>query len=77
MRCQDVNVPESIKKVYNEEQMMEIALGVVIMVWPLLVVLTVLASLGWIVLALLAGLGWVGTCLRRVAVRAVQTVWDS
>lgn len=56
---------------------MEIALGVVIMVWPLLVVLTVLASLGWIVLALLAGLGWVGTCLRRVAVRAVQTVWDS
>ena len=51
---------------------MEIALGIVIVAWPLLVVLTVLASLGWIVLAVLAGLGWVGTRLRQAGVRAVR-----
>jgi hypothetical protein len=46
---------------------MELALGVVILVWPLLVVLVVLASLGWLVLAVLAGLLWVGEGLLRAA----------
>ena len=47
-------------------------LGLVVLLTPLLVVLTVLASLGWIVLAVLAGLGWVGTRLRRVGIRMVR-----
>jgi hypothetical protein len=51
----------------GEEMRMELALGVVILVWPLLVVLVVLASLGWLVLAVLAGLLWVGEGLLRAA----------
>jgi hypothetical protein len=46
---------------------MELALGVVLLVWPLLVVLVVLASLGWLVLAVLAGMLWVGEGLLRTA----------
>ena len=51
---------------------MEIVLGIVVLLGPLLVVLTVLASLGWLVLAVLAGLAWVGTHLRRAGGRAVR-----
>jgi len=46
---------------------MEIALGIVIVVWPLLAGLVVLASLGWLVLAVLAGMLWVGQRLLRAA----------
>jgi len=53
---------------------MTIALGIVVLLWPLLVVLTVLASLGWLGLAVLAGLGWLGKRLLRAAVRVVRSV---
>ena len=43
------------------------ALRVVRVASPLLVVLTVLRSLGWLGLAELASLGWVGQRLRRSA----------
>jgi hypothetical protein len=45
---------------------MEIVLGMLILLAPLLVILTVLASLGWLVLAVLASLGWLGKRLLRV-----------
>jgi hypothetical protein len=48
---------------------MTIALGLVVLLWPLLVVLTVLASLGWLVLAVLASLGWIVQRLLRATVR--------
>ena len=51
---------------------MEIGLGVLILLWFLLVVLTVLASLGWLVLAVLASLGWLGKRLLRATERVVQ-----
>jgi hypothetical protein len=51
---------------------MTIALGLVALLWPLLVVLTVLASLGWLGLAVLAGMGWVGKRLLRATLRVVR-----
>jgi hypothetical protein len=51
---------------------MEIGLGVLILLWPLLAVLTVLASLGWLVLAVLASLGWLGKRLLRATERVLQ-----
>ena len=51
---------------------MTIALGIVVLLCPLLVVLTVLASLGWLGLAVLAGLGWLGKRLLRATVRVVR-----
>jgi hypothetical protein len=54
---------------------MELALGVVLVVWPLLVVLVVLASLGWLVLAVLAGLLWVGAWLFRAAGWLGRQAW--
>jgi hypothetical protein len=51
---------------------MTIVLGLVALLWPLLVVLTVLASLGWIALAVLASLGWVVQRLLRATVRVVR-----
>jgi hypothetical protein len=54
---------------------MEIAFGVVLVGWPLLVGLVVLASLGWLVLAVLAGLLWVGKGLLRAAGWLVRQAW--
>jgi hypothetical protein len=54
------------------ETRMELVLGLVVLLVSLLVVLTVLASLGWLVLAVLAGLLWIGRCLLRAAVRVVS-----
>jgi len=51
---------------------MEIGLGVLILLWLLLIVLTVLASLGWLVLAVLASLGWLGKHLLRATERVVR-----
>jgi hypothetical protein len=51
---------------------MAMILGIVVLLTPLLVVLTVLASLGWLMLAVLAGLGWVGKRLMRVTGRVVR-----
>jgi hypothetical protein len=53
---------------------MTIALGIVVLLWPLLAMLTVLATLGWLVLAVLAGLGWLGKRLLRATVRVVRNV---
>jgi hypothetical protein len=55
-----------------EESRMEIGLGVLILLWLLLVVLTVLASLGWLGLAVLASLGWLGKHLLRATERVVR-----
>jgi len=44
----------------------------VVLVVPLLIVLTVLASLGWLVLAVLTSLGWVGQRLLRATARMVR-----
>jgi hypothetical protein len=44
---------------------MEIVLGLMFLLGPLLVVLTVLASLGWLVLAALASLLWIWQRLLR------------
>ena len=57
-----------------EESRMEIGLGMLILLWLLLVVLTVLASLSWLVLAVLASLGWLGKRLLRATERVV---WDA
>jgi hypothetical protein len=51
---------------------MEIVLGLLLLLGPLLVVLTVLASVGWLVLAVLASLGWVGKRLVRATERVVR-----
>jgi hypothetical protein len=45
---------------------MDIILGLLVLLAPLLVVLTVLASLGWLALAVFAGVGWVGKQLLRL-----------
>ena len=44
---------------------MKSILALVVLMVPLLVVLTVVLSLGWLVLAGLAGLLWVGQCLLQ------------
>ncbi len=49
-----------------------IVLSLVVLVVPLLIVLTVLASLGWLVLAVLTSLGWVGQRLLRATARMVR-----
>jgi hypothetical protein len=51
---------------------MEIIIGLALLLVPLLVVLTVLASLGWLLLAVVAGLGWVGKGFLRITERTVR-----
>jgi hypothetical protein len=51
---------------------MDIILGLAVLLVPLLVVLTVLASLGWLVFAVLASVGWVGKYLLRLTGRMVR-----
>lgn len=51
---------------------MEIGLGVLILLWLLLVLLTVLASLGWLMLAVLTSLGWLGKHLLQATERVVR-----
>jgi hypothetical protein len=51
---------------------MEIIIGLALLLVPLLVVLTVLASLGWLLLAVGAGLGWVGKGFLRITERTVR-----
>jgi hypothetical protein len=51
---------------------MEIMFGLALVLAPLLVVLTVLGSLGWLALAVLAGVGWVGKRLLRRTERTVR-----
>jgi hypothetical protein len=51
---------------------MAIVLGLVVLLTPLLVVVTVLASLAWLVLAVLASLAWVGKHLLRATERVVR-----
>lgn len=55
-------VPHEVKG----ETCMDIILGLLVLLAPLLVVLTVLASLGWLALAVFAGVGWVGKQLLRL-----------
>jgi hypothetical protein len=54
------------------ETCMEIMFGLALVLAPLLVVLTVLGSLGWLALAVLAGVGWVGKRLLRLTERTVR-----
>jgi hypothetical protein len=59
-----------------EESRMEIVLGMLILLAPLLVILTVLASLGWLVLAVLASLGWLGKRLLRATGWGGHDEWN-
>jgi hypothetical protein len=45
---------------------MAMLLTLLVLAVPLLLVLTVLLSLGWVVLAVWASVGWVGTRLLRL-----------
>jgi hypothetical protein len=51
---------------------MEMGRGMLLLLCPLLIALTVLMSLGWTVLAVLAGWGWVGKRLLRAMSRGVH-----
>jgi hypothetical protein len=51
---------------------MQMILRIAVLAAPMLVVLTVLMSVGWIVLAGLASLGWVGKRLVRATERVVR-----
>jgi hypothetical protein len=51
---------------------MEIMFGLALVLAPLLVVLTVLGSLGWLAIAVFAGVGWVGKRLLRLTERTVR-----
>jgi type IV secretory pathway VirB3-like protein len=51
---------------------MQMILGIAVLAVPMLVMLTVLVSLGWIVLAVLASLSWVGKRLFCATERVVR-----
>ena len=51
---------------------MEMVLGLAVLLVPLLIVLTVLASLGWLLVATLASLGWVGKHLPQALGRVAR-----
>jgi len=53
---------------------MDIILSLAVVLVPLLGVLTVLASLGWLGFAVLASVGWVGTRLLHLMRWAVRNV---